>query len=203
MSKKYNIAVAGATGMVGRKVLEVLEERKLPIANFYAFASARSAGSKLKFNGKDYTIIELSPENITVHTLAIKRGSLLKNFLRQTNPEQNFDLPDETVVRNMHKIAAESAVRMNMKPYYLYRQKYTAGNLENIGYAKLGSECLYNMQIIEERQTILGIGPSAGTKIIGLDDGTIKSCYNPKDIQTYIRNLPLYLCERKRLLEEK
>lgn len=48
---------------------------------------------------------------------------------------------------------------MNLKPYYLYRQKYMTGNFENIGYARTGTECLYNIQIMEERQTIIGHGP--------------------------------------------
>ncbi len=62
--KKFNIAVVGATGMVGRKMMQVLEERKLPIDNFYAFASSRSAGKEIEFMGKKYTIIELCEENI-------------------------------------------------------------------------------------------------------------------------------------------
>lgn len=62
--KKYNVAVVGATGMVGRKMLQVLEERKLPVAEFYAFASARSAGSTVSFMGKDYTVIELNEQNV-------------------------------------------------------------------------------------------------------------------------------------------
>jgi aspartate-semialdehyde dehydrogenase len=62
--KKYNIAVVGATGMVGRKFLQVLEERKLPAENYYLFASAKSAGTKLPFMGKEYEIIELKKENI-------------------------------------------------------------------------------------------------------------------------------------------
>jgi len=62
--KKINLAVVGATGMVGRKVLEILHERSIAIDNFYAFASARSAGKKIEFLGKEYTIIELTEENI-------------------------------------------------------------------------------------------------------------------------------------------
>ena len=58
--KKINLAVVGATGMVGRTFLKVLEERQLPIENFYVMASARSAGSTLKFNGKDYVVEELN-----------------------------------------------------------------------------------------------------------------------------------------------
>ena len=62
--KKINVAVVGATGMVGRKFLQVLEERKLPVENYYLFASAKSAGSKVPFMGKEYEIIETKRENI-------------------------------------------------------------------------------------------------------------------------------------------
>lgn len=58
--KKYNIAIAGATGMVGRKFLQVLEERKLPVENYYLFASKRSAGKKVAFFGRDYVVEELT-----------------------------------------------------------------------------------------------------------------------------------------------
>lgn len=62
--KKFNIAVVGATGMVGGKFLEVLEERKLPVENYYLFASAKSAGKKINFCGKQHTVIELTKENV-------------------------------------------------------------------------------------------------------------------------------------------
>ena len=62
--KKFNVAVVGATGMVGGKFLEVLEERKLPVENYYLFASAKSAGKKIDFCGKQYTVIELTKENV-------------------------------------------------------------------------------------------------------------------------------------------
>ncbi|NCA68479.1 MAG: aspartate-semialdehyde dehydrogenase, partial [Clostridia bacterium] len=62
--KKYNIAVVGATGMVGSMFLKVLEERQLPVDNYYLFASAKSAGKSIKFMGKEHIVIELSPENI-------------------------------------------------------------------------------------------------------------------------------------------
>ena len=62
--KKYNIAVVGATGMVGRKFLEVLSERQLPVENYYLFASAKSAGAEIDFMGKKHTIIELAEKNI-------------------------------------------------------------------------------------------------------------------------------------------
>ena len=62
--KKYNIAVVGATGMVGNKFLEVLEEKQLPVENYYLYASAKSAGKKVKFMGKEYTVIELTEDNV-------------------------------------------------------------------------------------------------------------------------------------------
>ena len=69
--KKYNVAVVGATGMVGRKMLQVLAERKLPIDNLYLFASARSAGNVVTFEGKEYTVIELTEENVLARDIDI------------------------------------------------------------------------------------------------------------------------------------
>ena len=69
--KKYNVAVVGATGMVGRKMLQVLAERKLPIDNLYLFASARSAGNTVNFEGKDYTVIELTEEHVLARDIDI------------------------------------------------------------------------------------------------------------------------------------
>ena len=66
--KKYDVAVVGATGMVGRKMLEVLEERKFPIGKLYPFASAKSAGSKITFSGNEYEVIELNEKNIKKYT---------------------------------------------------------------------------------------------------------------------------------------
>lgn len=63
--KKFNVAVVGATGMVGGKFLEVLEERNLPVENYYLFASAKSAGKKINFAGKEHTVIELTSENVS------------------------------------------------------------------------------------------------------------------------------------------
>ena len=62
--KRFNVAVVGATGMVGRKFLEVLSERNLPVDNYYLFASSRSAGNVVDFVGKPHTVIELNEENV-------------------------------------------------------------------------------------------------------------------------------------------
>lgn len=69
--KKFNIAVVGATGMVGSKFLEVLSERNLPVDNYYLFASSKSAGKIIDFMGKPHTVIELTPENIKANKVDI------------------------------------------------------------------------------------------------------------------------------------
>ncbi|OON91633.1 MAG: aspartate-semialdehyde dehydrogenase [Epulopiscium sp. Nele67-Bin002] len=69
--KTINLAVVGVTGMVGRTFLKVLEERKLPIDNFYVFASKRSAGSTITFEGKDYTVLELTETSFSEHQIDI------------------------------------------------------------------------------------------------------------------------------------
>ncbi|HWR40976.1 MAG TPA: coproporphyrinogen dehydrogenase HemZ [Patescibacteria group bacterium] len=137
---------------------------------------------------------ELQPDNVTVHTLALKRGSRLMDELEQ------HPLPGEQTTVKMLAIAADYAKNMGMVPYYLYRQKRMAGNLENVGYCHPGAECLYNMNIMEERQTILGIGPGAGTKAVQTGVWSLQSCYHAKDVQSYIKNLDVYISERARLL---
>lgn len=138
----------------------------------------------------------LNPENLTVHTLAIKRGSALKDHLAE------YRLPNADATRDMLHIAADFAQRMHMRPYYLYRQKYMTGNMENIGFCKEGKECLYNVQMIEERQTILGMGPAAATKAVNTNNWHLDSFYNPKDLQTYIKNLETYLARRRKILSK-
>ncbi|MDT8901031.1 coproporphyrinogen dehydrogenase HemZ [Anaeroselena agilis] len=138
-------------------------------------------------------IAALAPDNITVHTLAIKRGSRLAAGC------DGVALPDERTTAAMMAIAADGARAMGQLPYYLYRQKYMTGNLENVGYALPGAECIYNIQIIEERQTIIGVGPAAATKAVAADY-RLDSCYNPKDVATYIANIDHYIRRREELL---
>ena len=84
--KKYNVAVVGATGMVGRKFLEVLTERQLPVENYYLFASAKSAGSVIDFMGKPHTIIELKEENIINKNIDIALFSAGGDISKQYAP---------------------------------------------------------------------------------------------------------------------
>jgi len=131
--------------------------------------------------------------------LALKRGSVLKESIDSGLMAEKI-LPDESVTCSMLKTAAAYTAELNMHPYYLYRQKYMTGNLENVGYAKPNTDCLYNIQIMEERQTIIGIGPAAGTKAVTPGNWRLQSCYNAKDVGSYIKNLDIYLSERQNLL---
>jgi len=140
-------------------------------------------------------IASLGPDNLTVHTLALKKGSRLKTSI------SDHELPSEAVTGRMVGIAASYAIHMGMDPYYLYRQKYMTGNLENVGYSIPGKECLYNMQIMEERQTVIGIGPAAGTKAVNCHTFNLRKCYNAKDVLAYVSNLPIYLKQRQLLLD--
>ena len=97
-------------------------------------------------------IKKLSPESLTVHTLAIKRASKLKEKMDE------YVLTQYEEMVKMIDLSMEYAKEMNLNPYYMYRQKQMLGNLENIGYAKEGYECIYNMQIMEEKQSNYALG---------------------------------------------
>lgn len=120
-------------------------------------------------------LIELAPENITVHTLSLKRSSTLY---------QNSEAVNSNTVSDMIIYANKVLISSGYDPYYLYRQKNTLGNLENSGYSKAGFESLYNIFIMEEIQSILAVGAAASTKLI--DSGRLKRIYNYKFPYEYI-----------------
>ena len=103
-------------------------------------------------------IEEMQPDSLTVHSLAIKRAAKFGQEGR------TMDLHSE--ISRMVDAAAKSAEKMGLKPYYLYRQKNIAGNFENVGYAKLDKAGIYNILIMEEKQTILAAGAGASTKML-------------------------------------
>jgi oxygen-independent coproporphyrinogen-3 oxidase len=146
-------------------------------------------------------IRQLNPDNLTVHTLSVKRGSNLQTQLLSDPLFGLEDLPNSTVVTSMVNKAAEAAALMNMQPYYLYRQKNMVGNLENVGYAQPNTLCRYNIQMMEERQTIIGIGPGATTKAVVNRTHRLKSCYHAKDVACYQKDLDRHLAKRRMLLD--
>lgn len=135
---------------------------------------------------------ELAPDSITVHSLAIKRGSRLNQWIEE-NGISALKNTDETM-----EIAANGARDMGMVPYYLYRQKNMSGNFENVGYATAGNFGIYNILIMEEKQTIIALGAGSITKRV-FEDGRIERCDNVKDASLYIEKID-EMIERKRKL---
>ena len=134
-------------------------------------------------NEKDFThtmeeAVRLHPESLTVHTLAIKRSSRMSL--------ENHPLPDGGMTADMVELGRKTAREMGMKPYYLYRQKYMAGNLENTGYALPGHACLYNVDIMEETSHILAMGAGGISKRIWPDEGHITRAPNVSNIHDYL-----------------
>ena len=125
-------------------------------------------------------IKELSPESLTVHTLAIKRASTLKENL------DKYELTRYEEMIKMIDLSMEYAKDMGLNPYYMYRQKHMLGNLENIGYAKEGFECIYNIQIMEEKQSNLAVGAGAISKYVYVDEDRIERTDNVKNVEQYI-----------------
>jgi oxygen-independent coproporphyrinogen-3 oxidase len=146
-------------------------------------------------------IKELSPESLTVHSLAVKRAAAL-NIWREKYSDLQIENSDEIA-----SMAADYAHSLGQQPYYMYRQKNMAGNLENVGYSKPGLECIYNILIMEEKQTIIAMGAGASTKVVhhqATEDGLgdrIERVENVKDVTSYIERID-EMIERKRTFFE-
>jgi oxygen-independent coproporphyrinogen-3 oxidase len=191
--------------LIGRRhTVEQVEE---------AFAMARQAGFDninmdiiLGLPGENADMVErtlerisrLHPESLTVHSLAIKRAAAL-NIWKEKYADMQIENSDELV-----SLAADYADRLGQQPYYMYRQKNMAGNLENVGYAIPEKECIYNILIMEEKQTILAVGAGASSKVVfnnSDDDRTsvrIERIENVKDVTNYIARID-EMIERKRI----
>jgi len=137
----------------------------------------------------------IRPENLTVHTLALKRGSELRNAGTESLTDANM--------KSMIRIAAEGAARIGMNPYYLYRQKFMVENLENVGYALPGHECIYNMQMMEEFQDILSFGAGGISKICFPEDDRHERVPNVKGLEEYLLRWPEMADRKTHMLSEK
>lgn len=146
-------------------------------------------------------ILEFAPDDITIHSLAIKRGSKLQTQLAdELNSLEDFDLPDDVEVRKMSEYAAKILRREKFYPYYLYRQGYMSGQIENVGWCRHGAEGIYNIQIMGERQTIIGVGAAASTKVPDHVAWKIWTAFNAKDFKTYLRDVEKYIARRDEIL---
>lgn len=141
-------------------------------------------------------VLVLRPDSLTVHSLAIKRAARLN-----TMKEQYADYKI-TNTEDMMKLTSRYAKAMGMEPYYLYRQKNMAGNFENVGYAIPGKECIYNILIMEEKQTIMACGAGTTTKVLYPLENRLERAENVKDVEQYISRVDEMTERKKRLLAE-
>ncbi len=136
----------------------------------------------------------LSPDSITVHSLALKRAARLNlewdqyAQLGMVNTQEMIDL------------TARYAREMGMEPYYLYRQKNMAGNFENVGYALPGKACIYNILIMEEMQTIAACGAGTTTKVVYPAEHRRERAENVKDVEQYIGRIDEMIGRKDALL---
>ena len=135
-------------------------------------------------------VAALNPANITVHTLALKKGADL--FERRVN------LPTAEEVTEMVAYANKKLRELGYKPYYLYRQKYMSGSFENVGWSKDGLDCLYNIYMMEEVHTILSLG-GGGMNKVNLPGGKIERFHNPKFPGQYIEMLDNVLQQKEEM----
>ncbi|NLK95516.1 MAG: coproporphyrinogen III oxidase [Clostridiales bacterium] len=131
-------------------------------------------------------IQKLSPDSITVHGLALKRGSIMfDNFILK----KGLGVKSQDEIMKMYEESKNIAKTLNLHPYYMYRQKNMVGNMENLGYAKKGKECLYNIEMIEDKQTIIALGADAVSKVVFLKENRIERYGNVKDVKEYINRI--------------
>ena len=133
------------------------------------------------------TVAALNPANITVHTLALKKGADLF--------EKREGLSAAEEVARMVDYANETLRGLSYKPYYLYRQKYMSGSFENVGWSRDNLDCLYNIYMMEELHTIVSLG-GGGMNKVNLPDGTLQRFHNPKFPEQYIEMIDS-VCKQK------
>lgn len=174
----------GTLKRIGRRHTAKDTERAFEAARKYGFDNINSdiiAGlpgeTPEMFSYTLEKIKELSPEEVTVHTMYLKRASQIKKDGFCADPEAA-----EKMVSLSYKFAKEEGY----EPYYMYKQRNTVGNLENTGYAKDGKESVYNVCMMEETNTVIACGAGASTKLVGK---SVERIYNTKDVIAYIKDI--------------
>ena len=139
---------------------------------------------------------KLMPESLTVHTLSFKRAS------EMTKNKEKYKVADRDEINEMMKRAEQWTKENGYVPYYLYRQKNILGNLENVGYALPGQESIYNIMIMEEQQSIIGLGCGASSKFVHPETKAITHFANPKEPKAYNENYEHYTNEKLKMMEQ-
>ena len=137
-------------------------------------------------------VAALDPANITVHTLALKKGADLF--------EKRENLPTAQDVTQMVAYAGKTLSSLGYKPYYLYRQKYMSGSFENVGWSRDSLDCLYNIYMMEEVHSILSLG-GGGMNKVNFPDGSLQRFHNPKFPEQYIEGIDSVLRQKEELFE--
>ena len=138
------------------------------------------------------TVAALNPANITVHTLALKKGADLF--------EKRENLASAEEVTRMVDYATETLRSLGYRPYYLYRQKYMSGSFENVGWSRDSLDCLYNIYMMEEMHTIVSLG-GGGMNKVNLPGGKLQRFHNPKFPEQYIEQIDSVLSQKEELFE--
>lgn len=136
----------------------------------------------------------LAPDSVTVHSLAIKRAARL-NTMREVYKDLKIVNTQEMI-----EMTAQYAREMGLEPYYLYRQKNMAGNFENVGYAAKGKACIYNILIMEEKQTIIACGAGTTTKVMFPEENRLERVENVKDVEQYIGRIDEMIGRKEKIL---
>ena len=144
------------------------------------------------FNQSLDGVIAMQPENITVHTLALKKGADLF--------EKRQNLPSQAQVSQMVEYASQALTKAGYTPYYLYRQKYMSGSFENVGWSKKQKDCLYNIYMMEELHSILSLG-GGGMSKLNLPGGKVERWANPKFPEEYIDRIDKVLSDKTALID--
>ena len=132
------------------------------------------------FDHSIHEILRLGADNITLHTLAVKRASRLKEM------DENFNYKQEELREKMLGSAMAALREKGYRPYYLYRQKHTSGNTENIGYCRDDKLSVYNVRIMEERQSILALGAGGISKVYFPEENRLERVANVSNYEIYI-----------------
>ena len=138
----------------------------------------------------------MAPDSLTVHSLAIKRAARLN---MQKEQYKGLKIVN---TQEMVDMTARYAREMGMEPYYLYRQKNMAGNFENVGYALPGKACIYNILIMEEKQTIAACGAGTTTKVVFPEENRLERVENVKDVEQYISRIQEMIERKNKLLSQ-
>ena len=200
---------------MNQKTLDIIGRRHTVQQIIDAFKMARDNGFDninmdliLGLPGEDEAMIhytleqikKLRPDSLTIHSLAIKRASAF-NILKEKYKDVSIINTDEIVA-----MTADYAKEMGLEPYYMYRQKNMAGNFENVGYSIPGKECIYNVLIMEEKQTIIAVGAGGASKIIFYsEDGNydrVERIENVKDVRNYIDRIDEMIDRKRKFFAE-